>query len=153
MGFDCLTRPELIFPNLSGGDRAAVLTSFANLLADRGAIDDPADLFRRLEEREELGSTGIGAGVAIPHCKLEGLDRLLVAVGTCANDIDYDAADGDPVRVLFLVVSPHDSPAEHLQCLATISKWVKHEYEPDRMLSARNPGEIYDLLTEVSTST
>jgi PTS system nitrogen regulatory IIA component len=152
MGLQVLTRPGLIFPNIPGSDRVEVLTAFARNLATEGMIDDPDDLYQRIWEREQLGSTGVGAGVAIPHCKLEGLDEILVAVGTCASEIDFDSADGKPVKVLFLVVSPNDSPAEHLRCLATISKWVKSEYDPERMLGEDDPEAIYQLLEEGDAS-
>ncbi len=125
MNLASLARPELIFPSLPGSDRSTVLRSLADLLAGVGAVPDAQDLYDRLWEREQLDSTGIGSGVAIPHCKLPGLERALLAIAVTCGDVDFAAVDGAPVRVLFLVVSPSHNPAEHLTVLAAITRWLK----------------------------
>lgn len=125
MNLASLARPELIFPSLPGTDRPTVLRSLAGLLAGVGAVPNAEQLYERLWEREQLDSTGIGYGVAIPHCKLPGLDKALLAIAVTCRDVDFAAIDGAPVRVLFLVVSPSDNPAEHLTVLAAITRWLK----------------------------
>lgn len=141
-----LTGPELILPQLDCSDRSSVLRTLARHLLDRGYVGDADELFNRLLEREQLGSTGVGSGVAIPHCKMNGLDRVVLAVGSTAEGIDFGAIDGVPVRLFFLVVSPSSSPAAHLQCLASISKWVKVEDHVERLLELTDPEEIFDEL-------
>jgi PTS system nitrogen regulatory IIA component len=141
-----LTRPDLIFLGLPGGESKAVLQDLAQRLADRGRIGDPGELYERLWDREQLGSTGVGIGVALPHCKLPGLSRGFVAVGVTAEGVDFGAPDGAPVRVFFLIVSPSLSPAEHLQALAAISRWVKGDDHVAQLLSLHDPEAIYDLL-------
>ena len=141
-----LTRPDLIFLGLPGGDRQAVLHDLAQRVADRGRIGDSGELSLRLQEREQLGSTGVGGGVALPHCKLPGLSRGFVALGVTAEGVDFGAPDGQPVRVFFLIVSPSLSPAEHLQALAAISRWVKGDAHIAQLLSLSDPEAIYDLL-------
>jgi len=147
-----LTRPDLVFPGLPNADRQEVLQALADRVADRGLVPSGADLFTRLWEREQLGSTGIGAGIAIPHCKLPGLARGIVAVGLIGpageGGVDFGAADGKPVRVLFLVVSPSGSPAEHLQVLAAISRWVRADGHAEKILGLRDPAAVYDLLQD-----
>lgn len=143
-----LTRPELIFPHLTGSDREAVLRMLARLAVDQGLGRDPEDLFKKLWEREQLASTGIGSGVAIPHCKIKRSDKVLLAIGRHAEGIDFDAIDHQPVKLFFLVVSPEKSPAAHLQCLAGISKWVKAADHVDRLLALEDPQEIFQLLGE-----
>jgi nitrogen PTS system EIIA component len=143
-----LTRPELIFPDLPAGDRSEVLRAFADRLAGRGLVPDGAELFQRLWEREQLGSTGIGTGIAIPHCKLQGLAHGIVAVGMVPGGVEFGAPDGKPVQILFLVVSPSASPAEHLQILAAISRWVRADQHAERILTLREPGEVYALLSD-----
>jgi mannitol/fructose-specific phosphotransferase system IIA component (Ntr-type) len=143
-----LTRPDLIFPDLPAADRPEVLRALADRVAALGVVANGADLFQRLWEREQLGSTGIGAGIAIPHCKLPGLAHGIVAVGLVPGGVDFGAADGRPVKVLFLVVSPSDAPAEHLQILAAISRWVRAGHHAERILALREPGEVYDLLRD-----
>ena len=142
-----LTRPELIFPDLPAGNRDAVLRDLAERVAAQGLVNDPEELFQKLREREQLGSTGIGSGVAIPHCKLPGLSHGVVAVGMVPDGVDFGAADGKPVKLLFLVLSPSASPGEHLQVLATISRWIQgHAGNTDRILELRDPAAVVDLL-------
>ena len=148
MRLGSLTRPELIVPDLPAADRAEVLRVFADRLAGRGLVSSGAELFQRLWEREQLGSTGIGSGIAIPHCKLQGLAHGIVAVGLVPEGVDFAAADGRPVKVLFLVISPIGSPAEHLQVLAAISRWVRADHHAERILAVREPEQVYDLLRD-----
>ena len=148
MRLGSLTRPDLIFPDLPAADRPEALRALAARLAGLGLVESGEDLFQRLWEREQLGSTGIGAGIAIPHCKLPGLVHGIVAVGLVPGGVDFGAADGRPVKVLFLVVSPDGAPAEHLQILAAISRWVRAGRHAERILALREPGEVYDLLRD-----
>ncbi len=148
MQLTSLTRPELVFPQLPSSDRSSLLRNLAARIAERGLVDDADRLYEKLWEREQLGSTGIGSGVAIPHCKMDGLDRVVLAIGLVPKAIDFGAVDGLPVRLFFLVISPNDSPAAHLQCLAAISKWVKAEQHVRDMLELDDPQAIYQLLQE-----
>jgi mannitol/fructose-specific phosphotransferase system IIA component (Ntr-type) len=148
MRLGSLTRPELIFLGLSAADRTAVLRILAEKVAAEGLVSDAGELVRKLAEREQLGSTGIGSGIAIPHCKLPGLSRGVVAIGMVPGGVDFGAADGQPVRLLFLVLSPSASPAEHLQVLATISRWIKGNMAgtADRILELGDPAAVIQLL-------
>lgn len=143
-----LTRPELIFVGLPGQDRQEMLRAFAEKLAQSGAVEDPEELFQKLWERERLGSTGIGSGVAIPHCKLKGLRHGLVAIGIAEQGVDFQAVDGRPVTLFFLVVSPSEAPAEHLQVLAAISRWVKADHHVEKVLRLSDRNAIFALLSE-----
>jgi PTS system nitrogen regulatory IIA component len=143
-----LTRPELIFPELPSADRAGVLRAFADRIADLKLVQDGGELHRRLMEREQLGSTGIGSGIAIPHCKVPGLGQGVVAIGLAPEGVDFGAADGEPVRLFFLVLSPSAAPAEHLQVLATISRWIKADHNAERLLELRDPQAVYQFLQE-----
>lgn len=146
MGLDSFVTPELIFPDLAGPDPPAVLRDLAEQIAALGLVRDAGLLYQKLLEREQLGSTGIGAGVAIPHCKMKGLERAVLAIGLVKKGIDFGAVDGEPVRVLFLLVSPNDAPAEHLQALAAISRWVKADRHVEKILHASERQAIYGLL-------
>lgn len=148
MRLDTLTRPELIFPALDASDREEVLRELARRLREREVVSDERELYDRLLEREELGSTGIGAGVAIPHCKLKRLSKAVLAVGVSRRPIDFGAMDTQPVRLFFLVVSPTDEPAVHLQVLASLSRWIKADSHVARMLDLSDPDAMYDLLAE-----
>ena len=114
----------------------------------RGVVSDADELYRLLLEREKLGTTALGEGVAVPHCKMRGLDEVVVAVGTFSKGIEFEAADGKPVQLLFLVISPPSAPAAHLQSLAAISKWVKADQHVERILQVREPQAIFEMLDE-----
>ncbi len=139
------TEPALIFPDLTGLDGNQVLMQLAEGLAAAGRVRKPKLLFERLREREELGSTALGQGIAVPHCRLQGLAKLTVAVGLCQEGVDFDAEDGEPVRLFFVVVSSNRAAAEHLHCLAAISKWARNG-RVEELLEMKTPEEIYALL-------
>lgn len=148
MNLGDLTRPELVFVGLPGTDRPTILKAMADRLAESSVFEDSDALYQRLWEREKLGSTAIGSGVAIPHCKMKELDEVVVAIGVSKRDVDFESEDGEPVRLLFLVVSPDDKPADHLRSLAAISKWVKSDSHVEALLKTEDPDEIHRLLKE-----
>lgn len=146
MNLGSLTDPQLVYPDLAARDVAGVLRAFADRVAELGYVPDADRLYEKLLEREQLGSTGIGSGVAIPHCKMKGLDRAILAVGASRRPIEFGAVDDQPVRLFFLVVSPNDAPAIHLQVLSAISKWVKADHHVERILELHDREAIYRLL-------
>lgn len=149
MSLAALVRQDLIFPDVPAAEPAELLRALAERIAARGGVRSADELFQRLWEREQQGSTGIGSGVAIPHCKVPGLRRALIAVGGVPAGVDFAAADGEPVRLLFVVVSPAESPEEHLRSLAAISRWLrwlKSKGNAARLLALRDPAAVYDLL-------
>lgn len=143
-----LVRKDLIFPSLPGSDAASVLRFFAERIAEASLVPDVGEFYDKLREREELGSTGIGLGVAIPHCKLPGLKEVLMAVGTVSKGIEFGAVDGKEVRLFFVLASPESSPAEHLKSLAAISKWVKAHRHVEKILSLEAPDSVYSYLIQ-----
>lgn len=146
MRLGSLTRPDLIFPDLPATDRAQVLRAFAERIAGQGLVNDSETLFQRLWEREQLGSTAIGGGIAIPHCKVDRLKGGVVAIGRVETGVEFGAADGQPVRLFFLVISPSQSPAEHLQILAAISRWIKVPERIQALLEQPDATTLYDYL-------
>lgn len=125
-----------------------MLRALADEMAKAGVVPDSDLTYRRLVEREELGSTAIGSGVAIPHCKMENLRRVEVAIGLSREGVEFESEDGKPVQLFFLVISPADSPAAHLRSLAAISKWVKADRHVERLLALDEPEDIWALLQE-----
>jgi mannitol/fructose-specific phosphotransferase system IIA component (Ntr-type) len=145
---EALTDKKLVFPRLEAGNAAAVLGELATRMTAAGVVADAELLRTRLEEREALGSTAIGRGIAIPHCKLDTLARAVVAVGLSDSGIDFHAGDGELVHVFFVVASPARSPAEHLQCLALISKWARVDSHLERLVTLDDADAILALLRE-----
>lgn len=146
MQLDTLVAPDLIFPELPAFDVSSVLRAFSDRVVAAGRLDDAEALYNALWEREQLASTGIGQSVAVPHCKLDGLGQVLLAVGYVSKGIEFGAVDGAPVKLFFLVVSPTSQPAAHLQCLAAISKWVQKSGKVDALLGTDDPTAIHQLL-------
>src|SRR5438067_1613013 len=106
----------------------------------------PATILAAISEREKLGSTGFGNGVAIPHGKVEGLDRIHGFVARLARPVDYQAIDGQPVDLAFLLLSPPDAGAEHLKALAAISRAVRHGPLIENLRGARTPDALAAVL-------
>lgn len=104
----------------------------------------------RLQEREKLGSTGIGNGVAIPHVKSDELTRMGLVVARSVSGIEYDAIDGRPVHTVFLLLAPNGQSEEHLQALRWISGLARNQDFRRFFLAARSAAEIRDLLLEMS---
>lgn len=148
MQLDALTDPELVFVDLPCFDRPTLLRTLADRLVQAGRFPDANDLYARLWEREQLGSTGIGSGVAVPHCKMPGLEDVVMAVALLRGGVEFEAVDGEPVYLVFLVVSPAEKPAAHLQCLAAISRWVKADHHVERILEVSDSPAICALLRE-----
>jgi mannitol/fructose-specific phosphotransferase system IIA component (Ntr-type) len=142
-----LVDPKLVFADVDAGSRERALRCLAERLALEGAVPSADDLHAKLLEREQQGSTAIGNGVAIPHCKLPRLDRVVVAVGLAPDGVAIETPDHQPVRLFFLVVSPESSPAAHLQTLAAIAKWLKGDRNLERIRAATTSDEVRACLS------
>ena len=135
---------DSIKTSLSGGNKRSLLQQLSQIAAQRiGA--EPAAVLASLNEREQLGSTGFGQGVAIPHGKIEGLSRIYCLFARLSEPLDYKAIDGRPVDLIFLLLSPPDAGAEHLKALAAISRITRHAPTLEKMRGARSR----DALTAV----
>ena len=130
---------------LPGGNKRSLLQQLANLAAQRLEVD-PATVLASVTEREQLGSTGFGQGVAIPHGKIEGLSRIYCLFARLAEPVDYKAIDGKPVDLVFLLLSPPDAGAEHLKALAAISRATRHVPTLEKMRGARSRDALAAVL-------
>jgi len=128
---------EAIRVDLAAGNKRQLLNQLAQIAAARLTID-PSDIADAIADRERLGSTGFGGGVAIPHGKLAGLDRVYALVARLATPIDYKAIDGAPVDLVFLLLSPPDAGAEHLKALAAVSRLMRHAGIVEKLRGARS---------------
>lgn len=116
---------RLVFPQLEATTAEGALAEMAAGLESAGIVAKAEEIARRLVEREAMGSTGLGSGLAIPHAKVRELADVVVSIGISRAGIDFHSADGHPVTVVFLVLSPADAPALHLQALARISRLIR----------------------------
>jgi len=136
---------DAINTRLSGGNKRSLLQQLAHLSGQRLCIDSTA-ILASLNEREQLGSTGFGQGVAIPHGKIEGLPRIYGMFSRLAEPIDFKAIDGKPVDLIFLLLSPPDAGAEHLKALAAVSRVTRHQPTLEKMRGARSRDALAAVL-------
>jgi PTS system nitrogen regulatory IIA component len=147
---DILPSEALVAPSLSGTTKTAVLRELAEHLAAQhpGAGIDAGRLVDVLWERERLGSTAIGDGIAIPHGKLPGVKGVLGAFGRHVQGVDFDSLDGSPTHLFFLLVAPEDSVGQHLKALARVSRLLKDHTFRDKLIGAADGAEIFRLIRE-----
>lgn len=122
------------------------LKELVDVLARVKDIGDKKAIVKALIERENLGSTGIGQGIAIPHGKTERLTELVAALGISKKGVNFDALDGEPVYVFFLLVAPKDSAGPHLKALAKISRLLRDSYFCELLKRAKDEKELYEII-------
>jgi PTS system nitrogen regulatory IIA component len=145
MALNDLLTPDAILPSLKAVGKKQVLTE----LAERaGAIAGmPArEIYDALWQRERLGSTGVGGGIAIPHGKLPRCPRILGVFARLEKPIDFEALDGAPVDLVFLLLAPESAGADHLKALARIARALRDQSTLARLRMTRNPDAIFAIL-------
>jgi PTS system nitrogen regulatory IIA component len=143
-----LLQDDLIIEEIKADDKRGVLCEFARLLKATDRVDDEEELLRALLEREALGSTGIGDGVAIPHGKLPMGSGMVVAFGRSSTGVDFQAIDSKPVFLFFLLVTPEDKPGDHLKALARISRILKNPLLRESLRTASHRQELQRLICQ-----
>jgi PTS system nitrogen regulatory IIA component len=134
-----------IIAELNATDKKAVLEELTGTLAEGSGVGQE-EMVRVLLERERLGSTGIGGGIAIPHGKLGLLQSLLMAFGRSREGVDFDAMDGKPAHLFFLLLAPENSTGAHLKMLARISRSLKNSVFRERLMNAADGRELYMVI-------
>lgn len=131
-------------------DKEQALELFAEKAASTDVLKKfkARDLLKRLKDREALGSTGFGEGVAIPHCAIDGLDDFILGLMIVKEGVDFDALDGKPVHLLFLIIGPSEQRNRHIKILSAISKMIKTPGVIDELMSLNDPDRIEDILRQ-----
>ncbi|MFH0926686.1 MAG: PTS sugar transporter subunit IIA [bacterium] len=143
-----LLNKDVIKANLEAGDKKGVLKELVDLLYESGKVKDKDKVLKVLLEREALGSTGIGEGVAIPHGKLDNLDKIVAAFGRSLEGVDFGSLDNQPAHLFFLFLAPKDSAGDHLKVLAKISRLLKNTLFREALLTAKDTDEIMNKIRE-----
>jgi nitrogen PTS system EIIA component len=143
--------PEAVIPSLKVKTKKQLLQELA-ARAERLTGVQERYIFDTLLQRERLGSTGLGEGIAIPHGKLAGLKRIVGIFARLGEPIDFDAVDGDPVDIVFLLLAPEGAGADHLKALAGISRLLREGHAVDKLRASKDAAAIYAVLTEGATS-
>ena len=134
---------HVVFLDVETRDDA--LQAMTNVLFQSGKLEDPAAFYKAIIDREKIVSTGIGMGVAIPHAKLHGYDEFFVAIGILSKGIDWNALDGAPVRLIFMIGGPDDKQTEYLQILSRLTQAIKNESTRKKMLTLNSASAIIEL--------
>lgn len=140
-------KEETIISELNATDKKGVLEELAGPVAQASGVDQE-EMVRVLLERERLGSTGIGDGIAIPHGKLKSLESLLVGFGRSHKGVDFEAIDGKPAHIFFLLLAPENSTGAHLRMLARLSRLLKDSTFRQRLMTAADQRSLYMAIAD-----
>ena len=146
---ETILTPARSLVNVPGGSKKRVLEQIANLVARDLTDLDAQDIFENLIAREKLGSTGFGNGIAIPHCRLAGCNAPISAVLHLEAAVDFDAIDGAPVDLLFVLLVPEAATDEHLELLRQIASMLDRKDVRDRLRSATSNEALYQVVLDV----
>lgn len=139
---------DTILTNLQATDKKGVIDELTEPVAALTGLEQ-RNIVRVLIERERLGSTGIGDGIAIPHGKINGIESLVLGFGLSRNGVNFDALDGKPAYIFFLLLSADDSTGLHLRVLARISKLLRDKDFKEKLMRVHNAQQVMDVLLEV----
>ncbi|MFA5633273.1 MAG: PTS IIA-like nitrogen regulatory protein PtsN [Porticoccaceae bacterium] len=143
--------PEHTCIDVSCVSKKRVLEYLSTFLNDGG--DSEADaIYQKLLERERLGSTGIGHGVAIPHCRVQGCEQITGALLRLTEKVDFDAVDGEPVDLIFALIVPEEHNEQHLEALSAIAQLMQDETVRGKLRSASSARDLYDLAVSQTAS-
>jgi PTS system nitrogen regulatory IIA component len=142
---DMLQR-EFIIQDLKATGKKDVLEELVHVFAEQNGGMDSETMVRVLLEREKLGSTGIGDGIAIPHGKLAGIEEILVGFGRSRAGVDFNSLDGRPVHLFFIIMAPDTSSAKYLKVLAKISRMLKDPKMRKDLLEAASVDDLYRII-------
>jgi mannitol/fructose-specific phosphotransferase system IIA component (Ntr-type) len=143
-----LLTPERVRVPLQGASKEALLEELVGVLRACGAVSDDDAVLGAVHARERVLSTGVGSGVAIPHGKAESVPALAMAAGVTGGPVEFESLDGEPVRLLFLLVGPDSAAGQHVKALGRISRLVRRDEFRERLLAAASPEEFMAVLAE-----
>lgn len=154
MKFADFVVPEAIRADLAAEDKEEVIREMVQSLQNSGGIDSDEfeSIVKAILKREELGSTGIGRGVAVPHTKHPSVDRLVGTVAVSSEGVDFDSLDGEKVYLFFLLISPPDRPGDHLRALENISRQLRDDTFCRFLKQSKTAEDIRQLLEEADNN-
>jgi PTS system nitrogen regulatory IIA component len=144
--------PEGVLPAVKAVSKKQVLQELAGVAARQSGLSE-AEIFEALLQRERLGSTGIGHGIAIPHGKLPKLPRLIGLFARLEKPVDFDALDGEPVDLVFLLLAPEGAGADHLKALSRVARSLRDPAIAQKLRKSKDGSALFALLTQEPTAT
>lgn len=143
--------PKSVVASMTAGNKAEILKQMSELAAATTGKDTHA-VFDILWEREKLGTTGVGFGIAIPHGRVEGLDKVYGFFARLTESVPFDSIDDKPVDLVFLLLAPESAGADHLHALAIVSRLLRDAKLCDQLRKAKNETELHRILSEASAA-
>jgi fructose-specific phosphotransferase system IIA component len=134
--------------NLTGADKSEIIRNLVGLLTKTTRISDSEAIIEMLEEREKLKTTGIGSGIAIPHCKSSEVEKVEIVVGISKEGIDFQSLDNKSTHFFFLLVAPEKGGSEHLKASAKIVRLFREDAIREKLLSVDTPKEVLHFISE-----
>ena len=154
MKFVDFVNRDAIRTNLEETDKESVINAMVTSLLETGKIaeDQYDSIVEAILKREELGSTGIGRGVAVPHTKHPSVDELVSTVAVSQEGVEFNSLDGEKVHLLFLLISPPDRPGDHLRALENISRQLRDDTFCSFLKQSKTPDDVWQLLEEADNN-
>jgi mannitol/fructose-specific phosphotransferase system IIA component (Ntr-type) len=147
-----LLSPERIKIPLVSSTKDEILSELVEVVGRNANVRDLAEVLRAVREREEVLSTGIGSGVAIPHGKSGGIGELALVAGVRPTGVDFEALDGKPVTLFFLLVGPDSAAGQHVKALSRISRLLRRDSFRVRLMEASSADEFYAIIAEAEST-
>ena len=141
-----LLRESFIDLNLQAGNKQEAINQLSTLLSTSGKVSDQTHFVKAVLEREKLGSTAIGAGIAIPHARANTVNEVSIAFARCGGGIDFNSVDGDPVNLIFLLAAPIESGSLYLKLLARISRLLRYQDLIEDLRKATSKEEVIKII-------
>lgn len=151
MDIEDLLVTDLVFADFKASSKKQVLQALSRRWAAAKGVDERL-AFEKLLERERLGSTGVGKGVAIPHARIEGLDGITGVFARLSTPVDFDAVDDVPVDLVFMLFAPEDAGADHLKALARVSRMLRDSAACDKFRQTSDDAALYAMVVQPSIS-
>jgi len=143
-----ILQEQCVVADIRGKTKKEIITELVEALANARLVKDVEPVVNVVMDREKLGSTGIGNGVAVPHGKLKNINNIMCAFGRSQNGVDFDAVDRAPVHIFFLVLAPEDSASLHLKVLSRITKILRDQSLRKKIIKLSNVHELYMSILE-----
>lgn len=147
-----LLTPDRIKIPLASTSKDEILSELVEIVGQHTSVRDVKEVLRAVREREEVLSTGIGSGVAIPHGKSAGISELALVAGVKPEGVDFEALDGQPVQLFFLLVGPEAAAGQHVKALSRISRLLRRDSFRVRLAEASSPDEFYQIIAEAEST-
>jgi PTS system fructose-specific IIC component len=141
-----LILPDGIIMDLKSTEKISVIKELSQILIDKNIVTDPEEFYNAILKRENLESTGIGHGVAIPHARTKAVNNIVVLFGRSQVGVDFNSLDGQPAHLIFLIASPEDKKSEYIITLARLSKLIRNDKVREKLLAAQNAEEVLEII-------